>query len=100
MAAVIPGVDVSLNKDAQPDKRSYRVSFDLFRKLAPDYQPKTDLITSIKGLRDGLDGIGFNDKDFRNSKYVRLKVLSDLTSKGLLTEKLEWTDRQKAGVEV
>jgi nucleoside-diphosphate-sugar epimerase len=95
VAGVIPGVDVSLNKDAQPDKRSYRVSFDLFKKLAPNYQPKTDLITSIKDLRDGLGVISFSDKDFRNSKYIRLKVLSDLMNKGFLTEKLTWTNHQK-----
>lgn len=91
VAKVINGVDVSLNKDAQPDKRSYRVSFDLFKKLAPNHQPKTDLITSIKELNDGLGAIKFNDKDFRNSKFIRLKVLSDLMNNGFLTEKLTWT---------
>jgi nucleoside-diphosphate-sugar epimerase len=91
VAEVIPGVNVSLNKDAQPDKRSYRVSFDLFKKLAPNYQPENNLITSIQGLKDGLGAIRFNDMDFRNSKFIRLKVLSDLMEKGLLTEKLAWT---------
>ena len=35
VAAIIPGVDISINKDAQPDKRSYRVNFDLFKKAGP-----------------------------------------------------------------
>jgi nucleoside-diphosphate-sugar epimerase len=95
VASVIPGVDVSVNKHAQPDKRSYRVSFELFRNLAPNYQPKLDLITTIKELRNGLEAMGFNDKDFRNSKYIRLKVLEDLARNGLLTEKLAWTDKPK-----
>ena len=90
VAKVIPDVEVSLNKNAQPDKRSYRVSFDLFKKLAPDYQPEVDLITTIKELKDGLEAMGFKDKDFRNSKFIRLKVLTYLQNKGLLTEKLEW----------
>ena len=97
VAAVIPDVDVSVNKDAQPDKRSYRVNFDLFKKLAPNYQPKIDLITTIKELKNGLEAVGFDDKDFRNSKYIRLKVLADLAGKGLLTDKLAWTDNQKLG---
>ena len=97
VAEVISGVDVSLNKDAQPDKRSYRVSFDLFKKLAPNHQPMNDLITSIKDLKDGLNAIQFNDKEFRNSKYMRLKVLSDLINTGYLTEKLTWTDHAKLG---
>ena len=35
VAQAIPGVDVSLNKDAQPDKRSYRVNFELFGETGP-----------------------------------------------------------------
>ncbi|HET6515123.1 MAG TPA: SDR family oxidoreductase [Thermodesulfovibrionales bacterium] len=91
VAEVIPGIEVSINKDAQPDKRSYRVSFDLFKKLAPDYQPQVGLLTTIKELRDGLEDMGFKDRDFRNSQFMRLKVLTSLRSKNLLTEKLEWT---------
>jgi nucleoside-diphosphate-sugar epimerase len=93
VARVVPGVDVSINKDAQPDKRSYRVSFDLFRRLAPEHQPKFDLITTIKELWSGLEAIGFNDKDFRNSKLIRLKVLTGLRDRGLLTGNLEWTNK-------
>jgi len=97
VATVIPSVDVSVNKDGQPDKRSYRVSFDLFRGLAPHHQPKVDLVTTIKELEHGLKVMGFNDEDFRNSKFIRLKVLTQLRNRGLLTEKLVWADRQKQG---
>lgn len=93
VAKVIPGIEVSINKDAPPDKRSFKVSFDLFRRLAPDYQPKVDLMTTIKELKDGLESMGFKDGDFRNSEFMRLKVLTHLRSKGLLTEKLEWTNK-------
>ena len=90
VAKVIPGVEVSINKDAQPDKRSYRVDFGLFKKLAPDYQPRVDLIASIRGLKDGLEAMGFRDSEFRNSRYMRLKILTDLQEKGLLNERLQW----------
>lgn len=90
VAQVIPDVEVSINQNAQPDKRSYRVSFELFRQLAPDYQPRMDLISSIVELRDGLTAMDFDDADFRNSKLMRLKALSDLQNKGLSTENLEW----------
>jgi len=100
VARVIPGVDVSINRDAQPDKRSYRVSFDLYRKLAPQHQPVMDLTGSIKELKNGLEGAGFRDEQFRSSKYIRLKVLSDLRSKALLTENLEWTGHQRLGKEI
>jgi nucleoside-diphosphate-sugar epimerase len=90
VAKVIPGVDVSINKDAQPDKRSYRVNFNLFKALAPKHQPAVSLIESIKELRDGLEAIGFKDGDFRNSRYMRLKILTELQEKGLMNENLQW----------
>jgi nucleoside-diphosphate-sugar epimerase len=91
VASVIPGVDVSVNKNAQPDKRSYRVSFELFKQLAPGHQPQVDLRHSIEELRDGLEAIGFRDPGFRDSNYMRLKVLSHLLEKGLLDNDLKWT---------
>ena len=95
VSKVIPNVDVSINEKAQPDKRSYQVCFDLYRKLAPDYQPEFDLISSIKELKAGLDAMNFNNPDFRNSNFMRLKVLMDLRSKDLLTENLEWSNNHK-----
>ena len=94
VAAIIPGVDISINKDAQPDKRSYRVNFDLFRKLAPNHQPKCDLPGTIRELEAGLKEIKFNDPNFHNSRYIRLKVLSDLLEKGLLDQQLQWQHKR------
>jgi nucleoside-diphosphate-sugar epimerase len=93
VAACIPGVDIFINRDALPDKRSYKVCFDLFRELAPDYQPQVDLAATVKELRDGLEAMGFTDGDFRNSRFIRLKVLTHLRNSGLLTEELEWADK-------
>jgi len=93
VAKVIHDVDISINTNAQPDKRSYKVSFGLFKKLAPDYQPEVNLITTIKELKEGLEKMEFRDKDFRDSKFMRLKVLTYLRNKGLLTEELERSDK-------
>jgi nucleoside-diphosphate-sugar epimerase len=90
VAQVITGVDVSINKDAQPDKRSYKVNFDLFRKLAPAYQPAVSLIESIKELKAGLEAMRFRDSEFRESRHMRLMVLTELQGKGLLDNQLQW----------
>jgi nucleoside-diphosphate-sugar epimerase len=87
---VIPGVKISVNPDAPPDKRSYRANFDLFKKLAPDHQPQEDLITTVKEIRDNLVGMGFNDPDYRNSMFIRLKVIDNLQKIGMLNSNLEW----------
>jgi nucleoside-diphosphate-sugar epimerase len=94
VAEVVPGTEVSINRDAPPDKRSYRVDFSLFRALAPAHQPQADLLGTIDALRKGLAAIDFDDPNFRNSSFMRLRVLADLRSRGLLNETLEWTDRQ------
>jgi len=90
VATVIPGVKVSINTDAPPDKRSYRVNFGLYKKLAPDHQPQFDLLTTIRELKEGLEAMNFNDSDFRDSKLMRLKVLTTLQSKKQLSEDLKW----------
>jgi len=90
VAAEIPGTQVSINQDAQPDKRSYRVSFDLYKKLAPEYQPAVGLKESIRELKSGLESLGFRDGEFRNSRFMRLNILTELRKKGLLNDKLQW----------
>ena len=90
VAQVIPGVEISINKNAQPDKRSYRVSFEKFKQLAPGYTPEMDLTAAVTELRDGLGAINFTDADFRNSNFIRLNVLNRLRRSGVLTDNLEW----------
>lgn len=92
VAEAIPGVEVSINKNAQPDKRSYRVSYDLFKKLAPMHQPLSDLKSTIIELKNGLEQAGFDDQAYRDSKYMRLNVINRLRALGLLTENLEWAE--------
>jgi hypothetical protein len=96
VAQAISGTEVSINQAAPPDKRSYRVDFGLFQTLAPGHQPQADLVGTIDGLRKGLAAIRFHDPDFRNSSFMRLRVLADLTSRGLLSTTLEWTDKHPA----
>jgi nucleoside-diphosphate-sugar epimerase len=90
VARSAPGTRVSINLDAPPDKRSYKVDFSLFRQLAPEAQPQTKLQSAIDGLRDGLKDIGFADKDFRQSNMIRLRVLDSLLGQKLLGEDLRW----------
>ncbi len=90
VADIIPGVEISINKDAMPDKRSYRVNFDLFKELAPEHQPQYDINRTIKELKNGLESINFKDKNYHDSIYIRLKVLNDLCGNGLLDDQLHW----------
>jgi nucleoside-diphosphate-sugar epimerase len=90
VAQEIPGVKVTVNPEAPPDKRSYMVNFDLFKELAPNHQPIHDLTTTIREIRDNLIGMKFSDPNFRESGLIRLKVLDKLQEQNYLNSNLEW----------
>lgn len=90
VAKFVPGVKVSINADAPPDKRSYKVNFDLFKKLAPNHQPKHNLEQTIKDLKSNLESMNFNDPDYRSSYMIRLKILNQLQDGNLLKNDLNW----------
>jgi nucleoside-diphosphate-sugar epimerase len=91
VALEIPGTRVSVNPDAPPDRRSYRVDFSLFRTLAPRHQPRMTVPETVRGIRDGLLSIGFADQDFRNSDQIRLKVLDRFIRANRLASNLRWS---------
>ncbi len=94
VAAAVPGTRVSINTKAPPDRRSYKVDFSLFRALAPSHIPQLTLAESIGRLRDGLTAMGFADRDFRNSPYIRLKTLDRHLAAGRLAPDLRWAGQE------
>lgn len=86
----MPEVEIEINRDAMPDKRSYQVDFGMYAELAPGYLPEVDLSRSIRELRAGLTRMGFDDTEFRNSGFMRLKVLDSLRKQGALDDDLRW----------
>jgi nucleoside-diphosphate-sugar epimerase len=96
VAARVDGGRFSINGAAPPDRRSYRVDFGLFRRLAPDHQPVAELDDSIIQLRDGLQAMSFSDRSFRDSGLMRLNHLNRLREKGILDQELRWSRRVAA----
>jgi len=90
VGAAVPGAEVSINRAAQPDTRSYKVDFSLYRALAPEHQPRMTLASSIALLREGLEAMGFADPNFRASRYMRLKMLEAHRAAGRLDGDLRW----------
>ncbi|HLY05349.1 MAG TPA: SDR family oxidoreductase [Rhizomicrobium sp.] len=91
VADAIPGSEVSINKNAAPDRRSYRVAFSLFETLAPEFLPQIPLRESIASVREGLVAMGFRDRAFRTSQHMRLNVLEECIAAGRLNHDLHWT---------
>jgi nucleoside-diphosphate-sugar epimerase len=95
VAKHIPGTTVSINKDAPPDKRSYKVDFTLFKSLAPEFLPKVSLDESIIQLKNGFERMKFKDINFRDSPFMRLNTLRRHINNKTLTNNLRWTLKNK-----
>jgi len=87
---VIGDINISINQDALPDKRSYQVDFSKFQKLGGGFYPKGSLQETVEELYRSLVNNKFKDKEFRNSNFMRLKVLQDHIKNNRMNENLEW----------
>jgi nucleoside-diphosphate-sugar epimerase len=90
VAQVIPNIDIRINTTAPPDKRSYSVDFQYYRELAPNHQPQMRLEDSIANLKHTLEFIQFDNANFHNSQFMRLKVLEKHISELRLNSELQW----------
>jgi nucleoside-diphosphate-sugar epimerase len=90
VADIITGTKVSINTNAQVDKRSYRVNFEKFKAYAQNHQPQVSLEQSINDLRLGLENMNFTDANFRSSQYIRLKTLENHIASNRLNQELKW----------
>jgi nucleoside-diphosphate-sugar epimerase len=90
VAVVIPDISITVNPDAPPDKRSYRANFDLFRSLAPHFQPQEDLLSTVEEIKKNLIEMNFSDPNYRESYMIRLKVLDRHKQLDLLDDQLQW----------
>jgi nucleoside-diphosphate-sugar epimerase len=94
----VPGTKIEVNENAQPDRRSYRVDFSLFRSLAPNHQPQLLLKDAIEDIRDGLKSVGFGDAGYRDSTLIRFNVLGGLLESGQIDNELRWALPARSGV--
>ncbi len=93
-----PGSEVSINTSAPPDKRSYRVSFDYFKSLAPTpHQPTVDLKSAVLELKHGLEGMRLNT-NYRHSTFMRIRALTELRDQGLLDADMRWKQETAGGL--
>ena len=88
---LLPNIKININTNALPDKRSYKVDFSLFEKLAPEYTPKININQSIIELIEGVSKLNKNFENFRDSEYMRLNTLRSHIKANRLNKDLKWT---------
>ena len=87
---IIPEAEIEINEDAEPDKRSYKVDFNLFKSLAGELYPRKKVSESINELYDLIQKINLPLDGFRSTNYLRLNHLKNFQANGMLDDELKW----------
>lgn len=86
------GVKVKIANNAENDKRSYKVDFSKFRKLAGKYYSKYSLDNIIDDLKHNLKR---KNDNFNSLNLIRLKKLDKLIERKKINNLLQWIDQKK-----
>ena len=87
---VLRDVEVNVNENAAPDKRSYKVDFSKFTSLAIDFLPIKTLSDTVMEMQKEIQQNIHLKTDLELNHLIRLKVLSDLIKIGKLKDDLTW----------
>ena len=93
VAEVFGDVAVDINANAEPDNRSYKVDFSLFRELAGPYYPARPIHDTINEIGASLTRCASPLEDFRDGNLMRLNLLRCMVGEGLLDRDIHWTER-------
>jgi nucleoside-diphosphate-sugar epimerase len=72
------------------DTRTYRVSFELVKKMLPGFQCQWTLEWAVPAMMDALAGMGFSERHFKDIGFYRLQKLESLFQQERLTDDLFW----------
>ena len=84
----VPGSKIEYAKDAEPDKRSYRVDFTKIATVLPDFKPEWTARAGAKQLYEAYEKEGLVLQDFEGPKYRRIITLENNLHSGILDETL------------
>lgn len=87
-ALKIKDCKLQINTNSSPDRRSYKVDFSKYQKLAPNHQCDISLEYVVDELLEGLKKCHDLDSNFRNSSYMRLNCLNDLIERKKISKDL------------
>jgi nucleoside-diphosphate-sugar epimerase len=84
----VPNSRVEFAKDAEPDKRSYKVDFSKIKNTLTAFKPKWNARLGAKQLYDAFRKIGVSVDEFEGPRYRRITHLENSISSGLLDKTL------------
>jgi nucleoside-diphosphate-sugar epimerase len=84
VSEVVPGCTIEFAKDAGPDKRSYRVSFEKIRHKLPAFKPQWDARMGAEQLYQAYRTSGLTLEEFEGPRYQRIGHIKKLIADNIL----------------
>lgn len=85
---LVPGSKIRYAEGGGPDLRCYRVDCSKVRKAVPEFEPRWSVRKGIEELRDAYRKNGLTAEEFLSSRYLRIKRVMELKSRGELDDAL------------
>jgi len=86
----VPDSQIKYAKDAEPDKRSYKVDFTKLASQLPEFRPQWSAHRGAKQLYDSYKKVGITLEEFEGPRYKRISHIEDSVSNGRLDMTLRW----------
>ncbi len=84
----VPNSEIRYAKDAEPDKRSYRVDFSKIASTLPEFKPQWNARLGAKQLYEAYKKFGIALEDFEGPRYRRITHIENNVSNGILDKTL------------
>jgi len=91
----VPNSNIKYAKDAEPDKRSYRVDFTKIAQTLPKFKPRWNAHLGAKQLYDSYKKFGITLEDFEGPRYRRITHLENSVSTGRLDKTLRRSEQTR-----
>jgi len=88
VADVVPNCRIEYAKDAGPDTRCYRVSFEKIARALPAFAPKWDALRGAKQLYEAYRTSKLTLEEFEGPRYQRIAHVKKLIADGVLSKEL------------
>jgi nucleoside-diphosphate-sugar epimerase len=84
----VPNSRIDYAKDAEPDKRSYRVNFSKISQTVSEFKPQWNARRGAKQLHEVYKKVGFTLEDFEGPRYRRISHIEESVKAGRLDKTL------------
>jgi nucleoside-diphosphate-sugar epimerase len=92
---VVPDCEVTFAEGAEPDTRSYRVSFAKIAERLPAFRPQWTASRGVEQVYAALKDAGIGPDEFEGPRYKRIATIRRLLAEGSLGADLRWRQAEE-----